>query len=363
MVGFVSSGWIDRFRSDPRLVPRRCRVVVAVRECVVETNTVRGLRGQDWTFGSDVLKTSDGSHPNVPVVVCIHTATGLGVNRTYWRPLFRLLQGDEALLRGFEVRSFDWIGTGDAGPKPDFVDTPYTSDDYMEQLVSYVSGLGGRMVILVAQGASEPIALRMAAQHGDLLSGMLLSNGVSTKYVTTRGEQWKKNLSYSILKSPAGNIFWDFCATYNYIEGFSRKNILLGENAMHEWVSLAVDGAQDRRVRFGVFSFISGFLFGDFTDDMRRIDLPCMFLAGGQVPNPTARSKMQSARPPVPIQVQEGSFRENRLERLEHRKSMIKHCTGEVVTDAGPEMWFESPALCLPPLERFVKTLEAARHQ
>lgn len=314
--------------------------------------------GRAWTFGADVLGGAGGADV---VLLCLHTPTGLGVNRTYWGPMFRGVE-DGSLGTGdgigVEVRTFDWVGTGDSAPKPDAAPVPYSVDLYVGQLETYVRGLGVEGgVVLLAQGAVEPIAVRFCARFPELVRGLIIANGLGTKYITQKAVEWKRKLSYSVLSGPFGLVFWSLVANANYIEGFSRKNLFIGEERLAEWVQLAVDGSRDSRVRFGVFAFISGFLFGDYTADFEAIEAPTLFLAGGQTPKRTIKNRMQSARPPVPIQVNESSLRDNRVERLTHRSEHIKNCIGEVVAAGGPDMLFESPELCIPAINRFLVKL------
>eukprot|EP00184_Porphyridium_aerugineum_P008642 CAMPEP_0184692778 /NCGR_PEP_ID=MMETSP0313-20130426/1104_1 /TAXON_ID=2792 /ORGANISM="Porphyridium aerugineum, Strain SAG 1380-2" /LENGTH=393 /DNA_ID=CAMNT_0027150627 /DNA_START=131 /DNA_END=1312 /DNA_ORIENTATION=+ len=319
-------------------------------------------KGREWTFGGDMLEALN-PNPDAAPIVMIHTSTGLGVNRTYWRPMFRKLQEPgSTYLADHEVYCFDWICTGDSQPKPDRVSEPFLIDDYAKQLEAFAKEItknkNNKRIILLSQGAAEPSAIRFAAKYPDLIEKLIIATGLSSTYLDREQNSFKKNFAFAILKSPAGDAFWKSVVRWEYIEGFSRKNILVTEDAVNEWVGLALEGAQDPRVRFGVYSFIAGFLFGDYRKDLSNIKAPAAYLSGDRVPIPTTENKMKSARAPVPIAANEGTMREDRWKRIEwHQNNMRTLKMTEVIPGAGPEFSFEQPELALPVIDKVVRTL------
>ncbi|KAA8497220.1 hypothetical protein FVE85_0949 [Porphyridium purpureum] len=327
-------------------------------ECVDTQN-------RKWTFGSDVYRhvSSSGTPSKAPLLL-IHTSTGLGVNRTYWNPFFRFMCSVSAGsdLSNYDLHRFDWICTGDSEPKPSKVSAPFSIDDYVLQLETYVRKIrdeSGQRAVLVGQGSVEAVALTFVAKHPDLLHSFIIVRGISEKYLTAEVPEWRKKLVFGILNSPAGDAFWKLVANRRYIEGFSRKNIIRDERVLDEWCDLALEGAQDPNVRFGVFSFISGHLFGDFRPLMSQISIPTVFITGDKTTSAKLDTRMQSVRPPIGLLAKEYTFREDRDKRVVFHKQHIPKVQVVTVNDVGTEVSFERPDLLVSVLDKALTSLNA----
>lgn len=316
-------------------------------------------RGHLWTYEADVLAPEPPlpTSPTASPVVFLHASGGLGVNRTYWDRLLSVLSTCPDALCRHPVARFDWVGTATTEPKPPFVKEPYDAAFFAAQLAHFASTFGQK-IIVVSQGASEPIVIRFAVDYPHLIKAYIIATGLGTRYLTTDPKVKLRNASYAFFTSLAGDAFWQVVRTRRYITAFSQKNLLSDDTWLEEWVSRALAGSRDRRIRFNVYSFIAGFLFGNYTEDLKKIDIPTMYLAGTTSGARTVGNRAKSLRPPAPLLATESSFRDKAVERMKHRCAIMPNCKGVVVEGAGFEMFFEQTELALPPLERFLRSLE-----
>lgn len=322
-------------------------------------HTYTDPRGHQWTYEADVLShapPTPATQTSSPVVFA-HTPSGLGTNRTYWDPLLSSLSAHPNVFSNHSVARFDWVGTGETHPKPHSVAQPYDASYFAAQLAHFASTFGQK-IVLVAQGASEPVAIRFATEYPHLIKAYVISTGLSTKYITSEQNESRRNTSYAFFTSLAGRVFWQFVATRRFITGFSIKNLLATETFLEEWVSRSIAGSRDPKIRFNVYSFLSGFLFGDYSEDLLNIQVPTLFLAGTENSTRSIKSLIKSVRPPVPLVATEKAFTEKIVQRMEHRCANIPNCQGVVVNGVGFQMFFEHADDTLPPLEKFLRSLD-----
>lgn len=149
---------------------------------------------------------------------------------------------------------------------------------------------------------------------------LITATGISTKFISEAPSPRISGISWGLLKSPFGMGFFKYVSTRNYITNFVKKNFFTPSTSaelVEEWIDNAYDGSRDSRVRFNVYSFISGHFFRDFTADMQRIPVPTLYLVGDSLPDKTVAKRLKSSRPPVPIVAAEKSFQDNRSERMQ----------------------------------------------
>lgn len=253
------------------------------------------------------------------------------------------------------VAWFDWVGTGKTEPKKNRLTEPYDTSFYVARLDHFASAFE-QPVILVAAGAAETIAVCFAARFPHRVTSLVIATGLSNNSVSRVPNEWRRQLAFAALRGPLGDLFWPLVRNRRYITGFSRKNLLVEETWMTEWVNRAMEGSVDDRIRFGVYSFISGYLFGDFTEDYAKIQVPCAFFASTLLTKRSVGNIVKSARPPIPIVANEAAFRETSFARMGFRVSNIPNCVGVIVEGSGVEMFFEQAEKALPKLEQFVST-------
>lgn len=330
---------------------------------LVQSSTQRysDSRMRAWTYPIDLLLPAS-SVAAESVVICLHTSSGLGVNKTYWDRLFNQVAAGEC--EKIAYARFDWVGTGRSEPKPDYVDKPYDTDFFSHQLLHVVHALKSMdglqsvtKVVLLAQGASEPMALRAITNGGSLISGLVIATGLSTRAIGVKNKAARMGLAYSVLKGPLGEIFWASVRKRGYLTNFSLKNLLSSEAHLTQWVDAAMEGSEDKRIRFNVFSFLAGYHFDDYKEEMERVKQKCMYLAGVNRSDVSLKVKAATVRAPVPILARESDLRDDAIKRMRYRQNVFQNCTGVVVDGAGFEMFFEQPELALPHLVDFVQQL------
>lgn len=325
------------------------------RPLTTTEHTYTDPRGKTWTYESDTLSAAEHASSRAPIV-CLHASSGLGVNRSYWDRLLSVLSDRPDALCQHAISRFDWVGTGSTQPKEHRLTTPYNADFFAAQ-VDHFAATFQQPVIIVCASASESVAVRFAACYPHRIAALVIVTGLGTKSMTQVPRQRRCRLSYGALSGRLGDAFWALVRNRRYISSFSRKNILAGDTWETAWVDRSMQGSVDARIRFVVFSFLSGYLFGDFTEDFRKIGVPCAFFAHTLGANTSIANRVGSVRPPVPIVANEASFREDGISRMEFRVSVIPNCVGVVVEGAGYEMFFEHTEQALPKLEEFVSSL------
>lgn len=313
-------------------------------------------------IGYPVTAYEEPSSSETPLLF-LQNPTGFGTTQTYWDPFIEQLNNFPSThpLRQRSYYTLDWIGSGDCDPKPR-TSSPYLPSYYAEQLKHFVESNNIRP-ILVGVGTVEPVAIWLAYHYPQLVGGVILSNGLSKKFIT-RPKTWKQRLSWSLFSSPLGLIFWYSCTTRSFLRGFARKNLLTSEDdeILEAFVKRARAGSRDvvqaRRVRYGAFTFLSGNHFDDYRNMMGKITVPFYYLVTPTKKKPSTSQILKALRPYLPIEASEGVLLEDRSERLVDRIGMLGTGGGELI-DSGFELWFEDPSTAAKGLERGINWVEA----
>lgn len=318
------------------------------RKMSTKTYRYTDPRGRAWTYEGDIIEAQNGGAGDA-VIVCLHVPGSVGLTRQYWDRFFDMVKGQNKLSK-YSIARFDWVGTGVSSPKADSLDKPYDGNYWASQLAHFVGRLGSP-VVLLAQGASECMAVQFAAQSPSALRHLVIATGLSNKSVTTKRPDHQTSFSYNLLRGPLGVAFWNIIRNDWFISGFSQKNLLVNKDHLDQWVSAAVNGSSDDRIRFSLYSVLSGSLYDDYTPDYGRIKVPCAFFCGPIPSNRSVKNRVQSTRIPIPFLIPENRLHDEKIERLDLRCKLIPDCKGVIIDEAGPEMFFEQVEHAIPKLE------------
>ncbi|MEB3288813.1 MAG: alpha/beta hydrolase [Leptolyngbya sp.] len=218
----------------------------------------------------------DQGAPDAPPLLLIHPI-GVGLAGWFWQ---RFAQAMAATGDSPALYVPDLLGCG-PGPKPKMA---YRAEDWADQLAHFLGQVVQRPVVLVVQGGSLPIGLRLLAhpQTQGLIQSLVLSGPPGMKLMTTPTSRRRQTLLWNLLFSgPVGVGFFRYARREAFLESFCRRQLFANPDDIdREWLDHLREDAQDSGGRYAVYSFLAGFWRQDYTDIMARISVPTRVIFG-----------------------------------------------------------------------------------
>jgi pimeloyl-ACP methyl ester carboxylesterase len=202
---------------------------------------------------------------------------GVGLASWFWE---RFAQTMAATGERPALYAPDLLGCGQS-PKPKVA---YRAEDWADQLAHFLRQVVQRPVVLVVQGGSLPIGLRLLVhpQAQGLIQSLVLSGPPGMKLMTTPTSRRRQTLLWNLLFSgPVGVGFFRYARREAFLKSFCRRQLFANPADIdREWLGHLREDAQDSGGRYAVYSFLAGFWRQDYTDLMVAITLPTLVIFG-----------------------------------------------------------------------------------
>lgn len=224
-------------------------------------------------------------------LVSIHPV-GVGLSRTFWQ---RFIQTWLAQNSDSVIYNPDLLGCG-AGEMPRIA---YYPEDWAAQLKYFIETVVKQPVILVVQGASFPIAIKLTQLlESDWIVKLILSAPPAWRTITDAARPRQQKLLWNLLfDSPfgLGNLFYRYARRRQFIKSFSIRQLFAdAEQVDRDWLDELTEGATDLQSRYAVFSFLAGFWREDYASDITQIEQPALVVLGEQTSSISSEGKPET---------------------------------------------------------------------
>lgn len=233
----------------------------------------------DWQGWRCTYSVSGTSNSQTIPLVLIHPV-GVGLSHLFWQRFVDewLSQNPDSL-----VYNPDLLGCG-AGDMPAIAYYPL---DWAKQLQHFIKTVVQQPVILVSQGASLPIAIKLSQLlPEEQIKGLVLSAPPAWRTMTDEAKPTQQKLLWNLLfDSPLGlgNLFYRYARRRQFIESFSVRQLFASaEKVDRQWLDELTTGAKDLNSRYAVFSFLAGFWREDYSEAISKIKQPTLAVFGEQ---------------------------------------------------------------------------------
>ncbi|AFY99801.1 alpha/beta fold hydrolase [Calothrix sp. PCC 6303] len=237
-----------------------------------KTNSTEFYTWRNYNCSYEVNYCGNVNQSGTPLLL-IH-AIGVGLSRNFWQRF-----SQEWVNKGNKNTIYipDLIGCGES----DMPAVAFTPIDWAEQLQSFIETVIQKPVILVVQGALLPAAIELAEKDPNLVAGFVLAGPPTWSLITTARAKWQQNLTWTILSSPLGNLFYRYARTENFLGNFSRKRLFASADTVDkEWLDTLHVGSRNMASRYAVFSFLAGFWRNGYYEQISQMEQPTLVVMG-----------------------------------------------------------------------------------
>ena len=223
---------------------------------------------------------SDNPLANTPVLVLIHPI-GVGLSGIFWQ---RFIATWLAKNPNSVVYNPDLLGCGIS----EMPSVAYYPVDWAQQLQHFIATIVKKPVILVVQGASFPIAIKLVQKSAEAngINGLVLSAPPAWRTITDKAKPKQQKLLWNLLfDSPVGlgQLFYRYARRRQFIESFSSRQLFAkAEQVDRYWLDELTAGAKNPQSRHAVFSFLAGFWREDYASAISQIEQPTLVVFGEQ---------------------------------------------------------------------------------
>ena len=226
-----------------------------------------------------VHNPNNGISEQTPLLL-IHPI-GVGLSGIFWHRFIEawLSQNPDSV-----VYNPDLIGCGAS----DMPSVAYYPIDWAAQLKYFLESVVKKPVILVVQGASFPVAIKLEQQlkQSHLIKGLVLSGPPAWRVMTEPVRPLQQKLLWNLLfNSPLGlgTLFYIYARRRQFIESFSIRQLFGDPQQVDQnWLDSLTQAAQNNQSRYAVFSFLAGFWREDYKSAITNIAQPTLAVFGEQ---------------------------------------------------------------------------------
>lgn len=248
-----------------------------------------------WKHGRVFYKAS-GLNNAGPPLVFVH-GIGAGASSFMWRKNF------DDLALDFPVYALDLLGFG-------FSDKPatasYSADLYVDLITDFIREVAGYPANIVASSLGAAYAIRVADEHPELVSSMIL-NAATGSDTLNRRPGMAGAAFYGLLQSPVlGTSFYNVMASERSIRDYARDNLFYDHKRVTDrFVINLYATSHQQGAQHAIAAFLSGYLNTDTRAPFARLTQPTVLVWGKQDPtlpvdqgesllklNPRARSEV-----------------------------------------------------------------------
>ncbi|MGK7952987.1 MAG: alpha/beta fold hydrolase [Xenococcaceae cyanobacterium] len=227
-------------------------------------------------------------------LVLIHPI-GVGLSGNFWQ---RFIDAWLSLNPDSVVYNPDLLGCGAS----DMPSVAYYSIDWANQLKYFLENIVKKPAILVVQGASFPIAIKLVQNisNDSALAGLVLSGPPAWRIMTEATKPVKNKLLWNLLfNSPLGlgNLFYLYARRRQFIESFSVRQLFANADRVDDnWLDKLTEAATNSQSRFAVFSFLAGFWREDYTSAITQIQQATLVIFGEKASSIIKKGKTETAK-------------------------------------------------------------------
>ena len=252
-------------------------------------NSVQFYSWQDYRCSYEVF----GAEAASTALLLIHPI-GVGLSRTFWQ---RFIETWLAKNPDSIIYNPDLLGCGEG----DLPAAAYYPADWAAQLKYFIETKVKQPVILVVQGASFPIAIKLTQiLESPGIDTLVLSAPPAWRTITDPAKPKQQKLLWNLLfDSPLGlgKLFYLYARRRQFIESFSIRQLFAdAEEVDRNWLDELTEGAADLKSRYAVFSFLAGFWREDYSSDIARITQPTLVVFGEQTSSISREGKLETVR-------------------------------------------------------------------
>ena len=215
---------------------------------------------------------SVGSSP--PPLLLIHPI-GVGLSSRFWD---RFIQCWHRESPEAELLAPDLLGCGGAACST----SPLTPADWAEPLHALLKERNAGPVVLIAQGASLPIALALMDRAPDWVSGLVAVSPPGWRVLQEAVPiERSRRIWHWLFRSPIGALFYRYARRPSFLRSFSKKNLFAEEEAVdEEWLETLRQGSRSMDTRWAVYSFLAGFWRRGWEPQFTHLRLPQLVVFG-----------------------------------------------------------------------------------
>ena len=213
---------------------------------------------------------------------------GVGLSRQFWQRFCR--EWYNAGHRNI-IYNPDLLGCGES----DMPHVAYTPSDWAKQLQHFLQTVVQKPVILVVQGALFPVAIELVKREALFIAGLVLSGPPAWAVITKQSPKWRQKLTWNLLNSPFGNLFYRYARRKEFLRSFSIRQLFANSDAVdEEWLNTLIAGAENTQTRHAVFSFLAGFWRQDYSNAIASIKQPTLVVVGETASSISQAGKKES---------------------------------------------------------------------
>ncbi|MGI2905218.1 alpha/beta fold hydrolase [Tolypothrix sp. VBCCA 56010] len=227
---------------------------------------------ENYRCAYEIHQPINATPEGIPLLL-IHPI-GVGLSRQFWQRFCReWYNSDHRNI----IYNPDLLGCGESD-KPHVA---YTPSDWAKQLQHFLQTVVQKPVILVVQGALFPVAIELVKTEVNLIAGLVLSGPPAWAVITKQSPQWQQKLTWNLLDSPFGNLFYRYARRKEFLRSFSIRQLFAKSDAVdEEWLNTLIAGAENTQTRYAVFSFLAGFWRQDYSQAIASIKQPTLVVVG-----------------------------------------------------------------------------------
>jgi pimeloyl-ACP methyl ester carboxylesterase len=227
------------------------------------------------------------TNPSGTPLLLIH-AIGVGLSRSFWQRF-----SQEWYSKGNTNTLYipDLIGCGESNMPA----VPFTPTDWAEQLEFFIEKVIQKPVILVVQGALLPAAIELSEKAPSLVTGFVLAGPPTWSLIITAKAKWQQKLTWTLLSSPFGNLFYRYARTEKFLRNFSTKRLFASGDAVdNEWLNTLNLGSRNMASRYAVFSFLAGFWRKGYYEQIRQLKQATLIVMGEKASSIGKKGKQET---------------------------------------------------------------------
>jgi pimeloyl-ACP methyl ester carboxylesterase len=213
---------------------------------------------------------------------------GVGLSRQFWQRFCR--EWYNAGHRNL-IYNPDLLGCGES----DMPHVAYTPSDWAKQLQNFLQTVVQKPVILVVQGALFPVAIELVQTEALLIAGLVLCGPPAWAVITKQSPKWQQKLTWNLLDSPFGNLFYRYARRKEFLRSFSSRQLFANSDTVDgEWLNTLIAGASNSQTRYAVFSFLAGFWRQNYSNAIASIKQPTLVVVGEKADSISLAGKNES---------------------------------------------------------------------